>query len=623
MLPISVITAQGFKGQNRTYKFVAPVTIFTGPNSRGKSAMIEAMTLALTGQARSGPDDPKPVKDNRMIYDLYGSAPTMQVGVSGAVNIGRQYVLQKDRVSYIGPKETPIDAMIVDPGEYLSQTGPQRTKTLFKLFAGETMTTDVFLSEIASELKAGVSGGPEVEQAARRVAAELDPPRKDEPLVDWVERLLEKAKENKKLAAANKDRLTEAVRADSQLTESMPVQANAEELLSQARTARDSVSKEIQSIDAQLTAVRKSWREAKAARDELARIGDAPDIQALESALGEPVPPPEIKRLKATQRAREELGPKLGALRSELSQAEKTLKAVSSAKVCIYCGQKTGEVNHDNVVRQEAEIQRLQKEVADTEAELAVAATKAEEAETAYETAKMLHQAFVASTNALAEARANLAGHAHLADRASKLPELEAQGQRLGVELEERQRALAVADKAAEEAQAVFNKLIEFRANAAARERLREELELSQVTFAVRSVLVSVLDKKLKECVATAISPLVDTMNDICGAILPAKISFVKGELLLGSHSHKSSSDSERLLIYAAQCIALASKSPIKVAVIGRLESFDYEKRPALIQHLLELIRRGIILQAILVGVQTGPTPDAYDFGTDVQVEVI
>lgn len=612
MLPVQNVSARAFKGRDFSLDFKKPVTVIVGSNSKGKSARIEALYLALLGYV---PDE-KPLKAGRALFDTYSSGQRMEVSVSGQIPVRRSWKLNKSTVKYDGPKEDQIPPTVVDPSAYLSLSGPERTRHLFMEFV-DADAQDV-LNQVAAELKANVTGGPDVERLARETAGSIKPPAQGQAINEWMEKLVDDAREQRKVADANYKRLQEAVRANAQLSDSERPDEQAEVDLAALEKELNASTAQQQEIERQQSKTREEWRDAKAAAEELKRL-ELPDIEELEKAL--PERPAQPKPDTSMQTRLNTVLTEETKLRSELQSEQAVLKKLKSDTKCPTCGSDISDAQKPNIERYELKISQHERNLAELQPKIDSWTADVERAKQEFDQQQAEFNRYVEALNNLNGAREAHARHEQLRQKSGRLAELEESGREAGQKMDAIRQNIEQMGPAIAEAQQAANALKQWRAAQAAAQRTADELKTAQDIRVVRRAWVDTLEEKMRELVAQAVAPLLTTMNSLCAPILPGLVEFKDGELLLAGHAHRSASDSEKLLIYASLCVALAARSEFKLAVIGRLESFDYEKRPQLIGLLRDLTRQQVIGQAVLVGVQPGREVETY--GEDVQVEVV
>jgi hypothetical protein len=189
----------------------------------------------------------------------------------------------------------------------------------------------------------------------------------------------------------------------------------------------------------------------------------------------------------------------------------------------------------------------------------------------------------------------------------AEIVEVEAKGRTIGeqaaaitlkITSQDRDRCLAVS---------AVRELIASRSEAAVRARAVQAAEAAEAEAAVLKASVELVRQAQQSVVESAVGPLIETMNSFCRPLLQAEVKWVDGELSIGGRvSHRTASDSERMLLYAGLCLALAAGGGLRIATIGRFESFDPERATALVGLVDELLHAGKIDQCILVGVDTG-----------------
>lgn len=138
-------------------------------------------------------------------------------------------------------------------------------------------------------------------------------------------------------------------------------------------------------------------------------------------------------------------------------------------------------------------------------------------------------------------------------------------------------------------------------------EKLRDAAE-------ARKALAAAAGKELKlvqaEMVDGAFKPLLQVANAIFAGVLPFEIEYRDGEI--GGRAdgvwrgHKTMSGVERLLVYCAIQMALAARSPIRVANLDEMGRLVTKRIPNFACAILGAIRDGYIDQAFLVDPERG-----------------
>lgn len=131
------IAASGFKVRAFDLE-LAPVTLLTGCNATGKTAVIQALELAATSRIGSGSSDPKGAANTpAQIYERFASGQKMDVAgyLSNGVTLSKWYGCKSDKVTSGGVDNTNIiiPPVLFDQSEFLGLSGKERTKYLFRV----------------------------------------------------------------------------------------------------------------------------------------------------------------------------------------------------------------------------------------------------------------------------------------------------------------------------------------------------------------------------------------------------------------------------------------------------------------------------------------------------------
>lgn len=595
-MKLNRLSASGFKGQTFSHQFKAPVTIFTGLNWTGKSSRLEALGLALLGYA---PIDGKPVKTSRGIFDAYASGDVMNVSVEGdGFNVSRTWSLQGKSVTYVGKDGPVVDAATVDPGQYMSLSGPEQTRYLFRIFAGRmNLDPQKVLAELAAELKQAVPPGmPKVEELAREQASQIHPPVSGAQVQEWLESLVEWARQNRKGADQNTKRLRETVRGNVQVTESQTqVDPSAERRYREAEGLLEQAVKLKTTCEANVSRARREWLELNNTLRLLLKPTEIDeflkDLRQQDPTRVEQISQEFFDASYERQLALSDTKAKADAA---YDAAKVALDEASGAGCCPTCKRDFPKKKLSAAKKKEL-----------TDAVKAAAGAVEKAALDLIEFANGQHCK-----------RRMLANHHGL-----RLIAKEAEGQAANRELERATALELEARNKKAEADVAYKALLADRAGKAATQRAEDELVNAENQSMVASLFVDVLENKLTELIEKAVRPLVDAVNDLCSEILPGRVSFSNGELFLNGYN-KSLSDSERLLLYAGLCVGLASLSQgLRLCAISRLEAFDYQSRTRLINLVSHLCEAGKLDHAVLVHVAGAPGQLLKDFDpTDVEV---
>jgi hypothetical protein len=160
--------------------------------------------------------------------------------------------------------------------------------------------------------------------------------------------------------------------------------------------------------------------------------------------------------------------------------------------------------------------------------------------------------------------------------------------------------------------------LLAQRAEAKSRATAIDEANKKKAEALVLKETVGLLQSLQEEIVKQSVKPILDVCNSLCQGILRLPLVMCDGEIGMqgdtGFVGHRTLSDSEKLLTYAALSIALAAEAPFKLCVIGRFESFDLPNKIKLIGRALELVQIGKLDQCLFVEVSTSAAKEYADY---------
>jgi len=278
---------------------------------------------------------------------------------------------------------------------------------------------------------------------------------------------------------------------------------------------------------------------------------------------------------------------------------------------CPTCGQSTVEIGKGMVARLKKDLATAQKALetlkdrADT-AGKAEAAAKCGMAE--LQKAVDAHIANSARMRAVELERrgleSQLTGNAAAAEAAVRLPGLDVRGRALSCEAQAAEGLVSTRRKRVADLEMDNRTLAAQRAEAASRARTEQQFRAAQAVAAVEKGFVALLEAMQTELLQRSVGGLLARVNELCAPLLPHPLEYRDGELLVGGRwSHRSASDSEKLTIYTALSLALAAESPVRIATLGRFESFDGVRQGRVVDLARELIRAGKLDQCLLVEV--------------------
>lgn len=628
--------AQNFKGGSWKTP-LSPVTVVAGPSARGKSSRLEAVTLALCGQlpgiaTRPGDVHERLASDKSMVVTAEfegdkwitrswlegrnGSVST-QVGVQGLAD------------------GFTVPTSLFDQTEFLGLSARERTRALFRVLPPPDLTKvgpDVVVTNLKN-LKLE-EHTPEVENAINLLCEWVRKSWTDTvvtaklPVQDWLSAITETAKEKANQATAAAKRMAETILGVTQLKSPDAASlAAAENLATTRRKELEAAQEVLTNLEGDLNKARTEYRETK-------RVADskpAGDVEATNKALVAldltPISPRENRGpalTKVVKERREAFGKAELALTNYTNAKVKLEKMIEDAKntqQCPHCGQSVEQL-------QKVIVERLTKELEES-ASVGVTFTKlAEYAEQELEAVEKNladfneeQESYITSLNALT-ARQNQAEeyreglervaviNAESSAAILRLPGLEEKGRTFNRLVGEATTKRDTARTASEEADKAHKLAVADAASARQSAKAREEHAKAKAEADVGKKLFEMLVELTRTCVEQTVGTLVATCNRLANPVLLTPLVLEDGELGLKRDGRfitwRACSDGEQTVMTAALRLGLAVTSPIKLAVVARLESLDSDRRYTLVKCCLDLVREGTLEQAILIQVSDG-----------------
>lgn len=219
---ITSVTATNLKSSESLEHKLAPLTLITGQNGAGKSAIIDALYLATLGY------HPLRGKTGPAIAELAG--PGMQLSAhvefSDLKGVTRSWkrTAKGLSVTLAGPDEPPFDLVSLDPNAFLSANIEKRAAMIAARF------------NIEGDPKAAILA------AVRKALGSYDkefklPAKMPEDFAEWVESVSEVLKAGKSAAASMKKRMKATLEGKAALTDGAPPSVDAQ-ALDDARTSK-------------------------------------------------------------------------------------------------------------------------------------------------------------------------------------------------------------------------------------------------------------------------------------------------------------------------------------------------------------------------------------------------
>lgn len=609
---ISTVTARNFTGCNFDVT-LGPVSIITGDNFAGKTAIPNVIRLALSGSL------PPPI-GVKGIYRLAGNpeAPgTMSVGL--AMDNGRTVQLQwtrdaKGKVAATGgiPSDLVMPPMLVNPASFWAKTGAERVKAIFDSCPGAG-------KELAQAI---------LDRFAAGGIALI-------PLRDELQTLV---------ADAFQDRVTTPQEAASRLLAVLKEQA------SDAMVQVKSLAQMVQRTGTRPPDVSK---ELDKAREELSQVKVTTATSA--ARLGEIKAELEAYSRKYQQTPVEHL---LEFLKAEYATVEKDARNLKPAPPLDDVQEELEIAQADEQIAQAsandlaAALRRLETQIADLtikdKCPVCMNAVKGwknaalKSLNTALEEGRALCGNALASLNAakatadrLRETVASIkkAAHEHQQRKEELYQEtltLQADYNTVTGLLAEREKLAATTETAPQQTSVDFlrARVAELEQQHAARlafdaetERMDRQAETYQKATVraegMKAAAAIVLEEQSKAAEAV-FNTVLKTARYFTDGILNSPLEFIDGDLgrrvsvidrarpgfvaTLGSWiTHETFSDSEKRIAYVGFSVAMAAEAPVKLVVVDEMATMTVSRKVQFVDRLIQLVRKGIIDQAICI----------------------
>lgn len=664
-MQILSLKASGIAGQTFTHE-LAPVTVITGANAKGKTTRLNALLFGLVGYVPWICSDTthKPIKTNSGIFEVLATSSQMKVTMELAPDdmICRDLISANGSVkmNYNGP-EIQMPPVMIDAGEFMNLSERERVKFVFARTSANGDRRKV-ASTILANIKS-IKLDPhtaDAEQVIDDIAAEigvkiLQTNWDGKNINDIVEEVFSDLSQKKRDADAGVKRLTKAKEAMTHTAgDELPPPADCEKQLSDRQTLLATVNKEIGQHNQAIRSIGEEHREVLAAQLKLStEEGQRNELAALQmleqkgrKELGaKPVDP----SLEQYNKLQEELGrndrkvelafqawnEKDRGLRQLESDLE-TLNDPNSAK-CSKCGSDLS-ATRDNLLA----VCKTQLEQATGVVQPLAAAHQQAMAErdrvkglveaemTAYQAANKIlrewnsrNQNLTVLERRIATTKTALAANDGLREKVAKLADIEI---RLANARRELSIALASAEKLTAEI-SVFQKhvhrLHQLRGKAQERAKIDAEADLQQVQADVLKAAVAMMDELRAKLVEAAITPLLTTLNRFSAGMLPRPLTYQDGRIgcaVNGSFVEKTLSGAEKAVALGAISVALAAESPLKILILDELTRLDVDNKRRFVERMLELVREGVIHQCIMT--DTDARPYLTDLGNGFTDEV-
>ncbi len=649
---VTKLTGQAIKGRSFSHD-LAPVTLFYGPNFAGKSARVEALTLALAGWL------PGVEKTNAKIFERLASGSEMMVSVSYDRDLAaqgkapynkdtfRNYSQRNGSVKYTGADGLVLPPVAIDATEFLGLGGPDRVRFLFKQAA---MRPEWTHSALAAAIAANVKnikpeGGctAETEAVANELATLLSDgmirDSKVSSVQDCVANAVDYVRNKKKEADQNWKRLGATVQGLAQVADAEPPPADAEQLLADAKRKQLDAEQARAKVWAEHTVAEADVKESEVARGWIEGTEAAELVENLRTAVAvlkafetspaeEPGPQDKVsvnlkcantsysvamKNEEAAKQVIKNLDEKIAELETDIKKAEKVCK-------CPTCGQDTTDIQKKITKRLEKELLGLKGELnkeAKPEHDKAIdllneAAEELNNAQVASDAWHIKNKAFQdwqdqfrKASGVVAELRQKLESTASLRATADKLTARVALRDWASAEYRNTQIWQEQAKAEVSKRDVEFKRLLAARAEQASIAKAAEQKARAKAEAEVYKLAAEMLGEMQGKMVDEAVGGLLARANEVCGGILTAPLTYKDGEVGMvrptGFVSWKTFSGTERALSFCALSVALAADAPVRIVILDEVGRLDSRNKERLYAALCGLTAGGKLDNAVVV----------------------
>lgn len=551
---------------------LAPITVITGRNSVGKTAILDAVQLSLLGYV------PALGKQNQ-------STMALASGTRMAVAVGDQtwsWELKKTKVQATLP-----DGFVPAPETMLDLSG------LFSLTKEQRVLAVMRACHLPDSL-----GTTNLVEKVRVACPSFPFPAVTGKILEDVEAMTKAAKT---FQSTTRERLAEYEAAAARHADEMAA----------IPTEPKSLEPEIGAASEKLGIARQKLKQARDSEGERAKtlakanamtIPDAETLKAEKAQLEAhiatfPVVDTEAL-LEAHNRVYKPRSEKLGEIRGYFKLLKERLTALTGKQECPTCGHAITGSDHDKIHadldRYKSEGLALSAELESLQNEFNAANQKAVADETKRQAIRKritIIEAQLASIPELEKAKANLLDTIRSLPAPEEEQALQAEVDSLSAQI----TALQARQRQYQAAQALL-----IAAEQAAKHRREYEARVDQVKLAI-SLIADFRGEVLKMVAET----LLNVANRVIEPCLGRKLALEEGDFTLDRASMMTLSGSERMVVYAGLQIALSAAHKPKIVLMDELGVIDPVRKAALFKVIEGLIADGTISQ--FIGVDINP----------------
>jgi tetratricopeptide (TPR) repeat protein len=623
-MKIRTIEAAGLKGRKFQHD-LAPATVFTGPSFSGKTAVLDAVKVALLGYH---PKLGKRTSDTLKLAD--GGGIGVKLTFDNGQVLDRLFSVGRGDKAFASNQQGPfMEPAMLDINEYFALSGPARCAYVLAhmpLPSLDGADPDAAVVRAIQSITVENADAEDVEAAVKEAVAaarEIGEARvqEDATIGEWLERLIEEMQAKRKESDVAMKQFAGLSQGTTQLkAESPAVPARSVEgELKKAVERRDSLKVELQTLQAALATNKRhddriAWltNELSLAQDYTEAIKELQDVIAdLEKQVASKPEDP-MTAYRKMMELQEQLGIKAseqGQLRAALDKLNRKHSENMQLDCCPFCKSKRKGWQEELVEehkRQVAENEALQLE---SEGEVVKLKSAKEQAERDYHTLKARDDAFRQTTHTINEKRKKLDSYRSLAAdtdqyrtelaalKSSRPPAAD------GFRVPELETEIRLAQSEVDRLDGEQRKFIAAKATEAQVLKANKAHAREKARLAVFKGTVNALRELQQTILNKVFTSMMDTVNRFTDGILRARLEFRDGDIgyLRGTQwvSHECFSGTEEAVAYAGLCVALAAQAPFKLVVVDELGIVDDITKEKVLNRMVELVSNGTIDQFI------------------------
>lgn len=619
---INELNATNLHGQNFGVA-LSLVNVICGDNFRGKTAIMKAIRLGLTGYL------PPPIgKMPGNIYKLAGNPEGEgEMRIDLMIDGGRQINLAwkrdaKGRVSTEGsvPDDLAMPALLCEPRTFFAMTGADRIKTVFGAcdlsksgFGADTIKKR--LSEV-QQMPAKVCEET-LNTIEQRVGDAFDG---STSVQDSTNILLAYLKVEQKNAADKAKTASGAFAAFRQkIAASRPADLTAEITKLETEIAQSGVSNEVerQRLWQQIEALKNRLADEFAILSEHEATGDArvkkmgDELAALTKKLNNEIVKDSVDEASIEKEVADLTGKKsvlckqAEAARVELGSQKEMLATLAKLKLCAKCKKTLKGEAEKKVAELEELITKLENDIEHVNETGDMATSRLTEAQKANTSqnalVSQLETEIETKTTAKKMLTAAIAEYSGLVTKFQSLPAQTSNDAPKAKLAELRQQQDA---------------FIQHKRDLARRDELEQELLTEQCKEAVFKAVTKMVLEEQDKVMTFAFNEVLKVARHFTDGLLNSPLEFYNGELgrrvseadnsnaPIGSWiSHETFSGTEELLAYAGFSVALAHQAPMRIVFFDELGRIEPKRKLAMLERMVELTSKGILDQVIMVDV--------------------